>query len=275
MMYQENNQYLFGVNSFYICVSVLSLVLFGPLITFATICAIGFLNSYNRISIGSLLIAVIYCMFGYTGLLMVKIACIYTMFNIYYSTFTSNKIVKFARNNNFSHINSNTIETFGSSVANKYNKFRTCVIDSAYKIKNYVSAKNYKISKFIDTFVGAYPELLNKVNIVYLEIIDNVCLIHNTVYESKYDIYVYTSDYIYDGYIVLKFMSMMFSTSMQSDTSLDKFTSQPIPECTETFINQLNDTFSAMMANFGDVECDTSQTLGKMNSNMFMKLLKI
>jgi hypothetical protein len=274
MTLQENNQYLFGINPFYVYVSILSVLLAGPLITFIMISAIGFFNSYNRISIGAFLTAVTYYMFGYMGLIMFKIACIYTIFNIYYNTVTNNKIIELKRSNNFSHINSNGLEMFGPNIANRYDNFRNYIIDTAYKTKNYINVNNYKINKIIDLLVDIYPKLLNKVNMIYLELSNNIYYVHNILYESDYDIYVHISDYVYDGYIMLKFISMIFSTNNKSTVLLDKFATQPTPEDTEKIVNQLNTALSAMMSSFESVEYDSTRTFNKMSDDMFMKLLK-
>jgi hypothetical protein len=228
-------------------------------------------------------------MFGYTGLLMFKIACIYSVFTIYYKTITDKNIG----------------DTF-SPISDKYNGFHSYTIKTIYSMKKYISERNYKINKIIDNIVSIYPVILDKGYLIYTELSENVYCVHSVLYESRYDIYVHTADYIYDRYAMVKLMMTLFNMNSQSTSFLGSFT-QSSPEDTKKIINTFSDTLSALM--MGLSSCEYGKTnnpmsslghmnnpmsssghmnnpmsslghmnnpmSGHMNSDMFMKLLKI
>ena len=292
-MYSKNNKHLFDINPFYVCLFIVSLLLFGPLLTFVGVSLIAFLNSYTRICIGAILSTLIYCTFGFAGVVMFKVACLYTLFNLFSGSATSDKIIELKQSNEFLCISDDItgIETIGSSITSCCASIKNYCGDQLCRFKNYVN-KNYpRVNMLIEIVSNMSLKLFNVCNTIYLVSSDLFYSVHTVLYESKYDIYVSISDYMFVGYMILKFSSALFKMStlfgkmkkfedMQSSLLYGRSYKQPTHEETKQMIGCLNETFSVMMSGFGPMNnvYDNSNSMNnftKMGDEFFTELLKI
>ena len=293
-MYSKNDKHLFDINPFYVCLFIISLLLFGTLITFVGVSLIAFLNSYTRICIGAILSTLIYCMFGFAGIVMFKVACLYTLFNLFSGSATSNKIIELKQSNEFLCISNDItgIETIGSSIMSYCTSIKNYYGNQLCRFKNYVNKNHPRVNMLVEMVNNMLLELFNVCNTIYLVFSDLFYSVHTVLYESKYDIYVSISDYMFAGYMILKFASALFRMStllgkmgkfedMQSSLLYGKSYKQPTHEETKKMIGCLNETFSVMMSGLGpmnsvyDDNPNSMKNFTKMGDNFFMELLKI
>jgi len=237
-------------------------------------------NSYTRLSIGAMLMAIVYCMFGVPGVLMFKVACLYTLFNIFYGSATYNKIAEL-KSNEFLCIKDDIIglETAGMGIKNVFRSASNYTIDILSKCKNHICDNYIRVNMLICMIYDIMVGLFNLCNIVYLALTDYLYSAHIILYESKYDIYIFVSSYICAGYMILKFSSALFTMStLFGNMGIGANIKQPTKEDTEKMIYHITDTLTLMMSKFdtmGMPNIDHKNNLKNYGDNMHAKLLKI
>lgn len=267
-MYSKNSKHLFGVNPFYVCLFIISLSLFGPLITFVCTSVIGLFNSYIRVSVGAILMAFVYYMFGTLGLLMFKVACLYTLFNIFYGSTTYNKIVELKKSNEFLCIQDDIIgiETIGTGITNVCTRIKNYTVNILSKCKNHIRENYIRVNILIRMICDTVVGLFNLCNMVYLELTEYLYSTHKILYESKYDVYVCFSGYIYAGYMILKFASVLFTmNTLFGNMGMGAKIKQPTKEDTEQMIGHITDALTVMMSGFDAMGMSNVNSIGKTN----------
>lgn len=204
-----------SVNSLHIALFLLSLFVAGPVVTCFILILIGFFSSYTKTILGAILATGAYGFLGVFGFLLFKLSCMFTLFSLFSNEGTMKKIKELKGNNEFSSINDgiSDIEQFGTGAGETFVTFRDDVMDFLKKTKLMIKSEyptlNNVLDKSYDVSLVSYDKIKYGFNVAK----DDAYVMHTVLYNSKYDIYVKISDYVYLVYMLIKFSSALFTAS--------------------------------------------------------------
>ena len=204
-----------NLNSLHVVLFLVSLIAMGPIATCIGLIAMGFFNSYTKTLLCAILATGAYSLFGFIGLLLFKVSCIFTLFTLFSNEGTFKKIKELKDNNEFNVIDNDItdIEEFGLGAGETYTSFKDDVIMYLTQLKLEIKDKYPKVNMIIDgsydSSIVAYDNMTHGFNILK----DDSYLVHKVLYNSKYDIYVKVSDYVYLAHMLFKFASALFTAS--------------------------------------------------------------
>ncbi len=205
----NSKKYVDIFNKYSLTTIFLSLYFLGSTFTASVLLYIGMYKEFNKWLFGLILYLYTYSFYGFKGIIIFKLGCLYTLYNVFSNIDTDKKLVQLKKKKEFLQIE--------DKITN-YEKFKDDSKDYYKNIK-----KKYVIKSTDNTlnhlFMN-YPETIefieNSINIFYnimTKIFDDIYLIHRNLYDHNYDIYVYLTDFCYSLYTLYKLIKILLSAN--------------------------------------------------------------
>lgn len=214
---------LTGVNKLSILLFIVSLAFAGPVFTLMALLLLGFFSGYTRPVVGASLASLSYSLLGFLGLIMFKLGCLFTLGVMVYNDDTIKKLNDFRSGGEFSDV-SNGISYITDEVNGNYTGFRENVIDTLVKTRERLYERYPRLKTSVDTTVNVSCTTYGVMGLVGEEIKCNALVVHNTLYNSGYDVYVKVSDYGHMAYMMYKLCKILLkSNQLLKMPMMDRF----------------------------------------------------
>ena len=255
---------------------IFSLLLFGPLITSLLLIYIGFIYEYDKTLISIIFSTFIYHIFGLTGLFFMKMTILGTLGYILSSIGTDEKLDKLRENKkivkNIDYIymlknKNNIINNYRKIV---YNKFDKCYV--------YLDNKYPTFDKNICLIYDKYIFLKKKILYIVNNIHDDIIIIHNCIYNSKYKPYIIISDIFYLGCSLINIIILLLKTQKILNNNLNNNLfgmCSNINNISYEEKQKMSNNLDFMMANMFKTLKNTNSSVNNRKSNMFKELYNV